>query len=136
MWLALFLFFLPSNLPTSADALPTDHFIETFEHYDFADGARTTAWWDRNNGRLTLRQPDAGNTRRWPTLAVAESGDLTNVWVEDRGEGPLIWAQTLDRHGNRWWEEDQAVTAWQGDWLANPPDFHPMALSPAQTGGF
>jgi len=128
------LFFL--SPPTSAEPPPTAFFVETFEHYEFADGARTTAWWDRSDGRLTLRQADAGHTRRWPSLAATEAGGMTSVWVEDRGQGPIIWAQTLDRHGNRLWDADLALLAWQGNAPETPPESHPIALSPAQTGGY
>ncbi len=134
--LALLLLLLLLSLPASADAPPTDRFVETFESYDFADGARTTAWWDRRNGQLTLRQPDAGNVRRWPAVAATEGGGMITVWVEDRGAGPTIWAQMLDRYGNRLWDEDQALIAWEGAWSELPLESHLLDLFPASVDDY
>ena len=123
----IILFLLPVAI-IRADGFPSGHFTETFDSYEYADGARTTAWWDRSGGRLTLRQPDVGNERRWPALAATPDGGMTAVWVEDRGAGPHIWAQQLDTHGNRLWDEDVALVAWRGEWPGSKLEAHLLAL--------
>lgn len=97
-----------------ADANPTARFVETFDTYTYADGARTTAWWDRSQGRLTLRPADAGNVRRVPALAPLGAGGMQVVWVEDRGDGAFIWSQRLDGYGNRLEDEDRQLFPWAG----------------------
>ncbi|NUQ39387.1 MAG: hypothetical protein HUU23_16720, partial [Caldilineales bacterium] len=42
-------------LPARADAPPVAQFSESFTTFAYADGARSTAFWDRDGGRLTLR---------------------------------------------------------------------------------
>jgi len=121
------LFLLPIGI-IRADGSPSGLFRETFASYEYADGARTTAWWDRNGGRLTLRQPDAGHERRWPALAPTTDGGMLVAWVEDRGAGPHIWAQRLDAHGNRLWDEDVALIAWSGEWPGSEPEAHHLAV--------
>ncbi|NOZ72745.1 MAG: hypothetical protein GXP38_12685, partial [Chloroflexi bacterium] len=95
-------------------ANPTARYIETFTTYAHADGARTTAWWDRTQGHLTLRPPDAGNMRRIPALAPLADGGMQIVWVEDQGDGAFIWSQRLDGYGNRLEDEDRRLFPWAG----------------------
>ncbi len=121
-------------LPARADAPPVAQFSESFTTFAYADGARSTAFWDRDGGRLTLRPPDAGFLRRWPALAPAAAGDLIVAWVEDRGEGPHIWAQRLDRHGNRLWAADASLIPWQGAWPPAAAAAHPLALAAGPEG--
>ncbi|NOZ48485.1 MAG: hypothetical protein GXP37_00370 [Chloroflexi bacterium] len=98
-----------------ADTLPVAVFSEDFRTFAYADGARTTAWWDRRGGRLTLRPADAAPRRRHPLLAAAPAGGMLVVWTEDRGSGPFLWAQQLDAHGNRLWDDDLPLFSWAGD---------------------
>ena len=132
--LALAILFLLPVVVIRADDSPSSHFHETFTSYDHADGARTTAWWDRNGGRLTLRQPDVGNDRRWPALAPTADGGMMVVWVEDRGAAPHIWAQRLDAHGNRLWDEDAALVGWNGEWPGSEPEAHRLAVARLAAG--
>lgn len=98
-----------------ADTLPVAVFSEDFRSFAYADGARTTAWWDRAGGRLTLRPADATPLRGHPLLAAAPAGGMLVTWTEDRGSGPFLWAQQLDAHGNRLWDDDLPLFSWAGD---------------------
>jgi hypothetical protein len=133
---AVFIVAMLFSLPffARADSSPSERFAETFASYDHADGARTTAWWDRGGERLTLSQPDAGNERRWPALSVTEDSGILVVWVEDRGAGPHIWGQRLDRHGNRLWDDDRMLAAWQEAWPAADLESRRLAISQAPGG--
>lgn len=111
----LLLWALTGQRVFSQDAAnPTARYIETFTTYAHADGARTTAWWDRSQGHLTLRPPDVGNVRRVPVLAPLGDGGMQVVWVEDRGDGAFIWSQRLDGYGNRLEDEDRQLFPWAG----------------------
>ncbi len=130
-WAALVLMLggLAAGVATAQTDLPQGLFTEDFRTFAFADGARTTAWWDRSGQRLTLRPPDARPLRGHPQVVGGPAGGMVVVWTEARDGAPRLWMQQVDGHGNRLWDEDVPLFAWAGERWSSGIEDRAVALS-------
>ncbi len=90
------------------DSTYADIFIQKL---DPTDGSKL--WGD---GKMVHRDEVISNTQQYPAIAFDDQhNSLFVVWSDYRDPGGKIYAQKLDRNGNRLWSEDMPVSGATGN---------------------